>query len=179
MMQNRFLYYFFILDIFILDQVSKWFVSEQILKKTGSLGLVEWVFSAPERMDFVSIKVLPFFNFVMVWNKGISFGLFNQESDIGPLLLTIFSSIIAIGFLVWLSKVQNNLQRIAIVLVCGGAIANIFDRLRFGAVMDFLDVHAFGYHWPAFNVADSCIVVGVILLMTHAFFFEKSLHKSV
>ena len=120
------------------------------------------------------IAVLPFFNLVLVWNKGVSFGLFNQDSDYGPLLLSALSLIITIAFIIWFLKSQSTLQKIGITLVICGALGNIIDRLRFGAVVDFLDFHAFGTHWPAFNVADSAICVGVFLLIIYGLFFEKA-----
>jgi signal peptidase II len=119
--------------------------------------------------------VLPFFNIVMVWNKGVSFGLFNDFQAYGPIILSAMSVVIAAVFTVWLFRSTSKFQSFAIALVLSGAVGNVIDRIRFGAVVDFLDFHAYGYHYPAFNVADSCIVVGVVLLMIHAFFLDRPL----
>lgn len=160
----------------VFDQLTKWYVSEYFIREGKPLGLASWLIEAPERLDYREISILPFFNIVMVWNKGVSFGLFNQQSDLGPFLLIGLALIIAVWFMIWLGKSGSVLQQTGLVLVVGGALGNVFDRFRFGAVMDFLDFHAFGYHWPAFNVADSCIVIGVFVLMAYALFFEKTLH---
>lgn len=163
--------------LIIFDQVSKWFVSEHFIRGTEPMGLMAWLMDAPDRLPYGEVAVLPFFNFVMVWNKGISFGLFNNETDYGPLILIVLSLLVTIWFGIWLTRCQNKMQCAGLVLVISGAVGNMIDRMRFGAVADFLDFHVFGYHWPAFNVADSCIVVGVVILMIHALFFEKTLHE--
>lgn len=176
---RKVLYLSLAVDFLILDQLSKWAITEYMIRPAlleggESMNLISWFASTPERLPFTSIEVLPFFNIVMVWNQGVSFGMFNTPSEYGPLILSALSSVIAVVFLVWLFRSTSRLQSIAIAIVISGAIGNIIDRLRFGAVADFLDVHAFGYHWPAFNVADSCIVIGVFLLMIHAFFFDPT-----
>ncbi len=173
---KKILFYALIIDLIIADQLSKWAVSEFIIRKDGAIGLIDWILHAPERLPSSQIEVLPFFNFVMVWNRGISFGLFNSETDYGAYILIALAVVISAGFLVWLSRCTNKMQCFGFSLVVGGALSNALDRVRFGAVMDFLDFHAFGYHWPAFNIADSCIVIGVFILMIHALFFDKPLH---
>lgn len=169
----------FLAFLFVLaDQLSKWAVTEMMIRPAlgpdagAPLAFFAWLTGAPPRLPFAAVEVLPFFNIVMVWNKGVSFGLFNQGSDYGPLLLSFLSLVIAGIFLVWLFRTTSKLQGLAIAMVIGGAIGNVIDRARFGAVVDFLDVHISGYHWPAFNIADSCICVGVFLLIIYAFFFE-------
>jgi signal peptidase II len=112
----------------------------------------------------------------MVWNKGVSFGLFNHDTDYGPLLLTSLSLVISAVFLVWLFRTNSAVQLCGIAMVIGGAIGNVIDRLRFGAVIDFLDFHAAGWHWPAFNLADSSIVIGIFILILYAIFFEERQH---
>lgn len=108
------------------------------------------------------VSVLPFFNLVLVFNRGVSFG-FLASSEV-PLLLSLFSLAVS-GILAWcICKAGTKRQALPYALVLGGALGNVADRLRFGAVVDFLDFHAFGYHWPAFNVADSAICIGVALL---------------
>jgi signal peptidase II len=111
------------------------------------------------------IRLTPFFNLVMVWNPGVSFGLFGSESAWGPWLLTGVAAVIVVGLLVWLRRAEGRWLPMALGLVIGGAVGNIVDRVMWGKVADFLDFHAAGYHWPAFNVADSAIVVGVAILI--------------
>lgn len=111
------------------------------------------------------VEITPFFNLVLVWNTGVSFGLFQSGSELGRWLLVGLAAVIAVALLVWLRHERRTAPRLAIWLILAGALGNVLDRLRFGAVVDFLDFHAFGYHWPAFNVADSAIVVGAAILV--------------
>lgn len=124
------------------------------------------------RIETGHVTVAPFFNLVLVWNKGISFGLFNAHSDFGPYLLIALSLVISVFFAVWLLRADNRPLYISISIIIGGAIGNVIDRLRFGAVVDFLDFHAFGWHWPAFNIADSAICVGIAFIVLDGLFFE-------
>ncbi len=119
-----------------------------------------------------SITVLPFFNLVLVWNRGISFGIMNEHSDYGAYLLSALSLVIIGFFITWLRKVDHLPLQIAICAVIAGALGNVIDRLIYGAVVDFLDFHAFGYHWPSFNVADSAVVLGIAFILCDSIFFE-------
>lgn len=112
------------------------------------------------------IAVTDFFNLVLHYNKGMSFGLFsNHGHDLMPYVF-VGVALLIMGFLIaWLIKAQNMAVAIGLGMVLGGAVGNVIDRVRFGAVVDFLDFHAYGYHWPAFNVADAAIVGGVFLLL--------------
>lgn len=171
-------YLFLGLFLFVTDQVSKWFVTEIMIKVViekpapESLGFFEWLAAAPERLPPVSIHTWPFLNIVMVWNQGVSFGILSNGSSWGPWVLSGVSIVISMIFIVWLLRSRSALQSAAIVMIIAGALGNVVDRVRFGAVIDFIDVHAYGYHWPAFNVADSCICIGVFLLIIQSFFFE-------
>ncbi len=115
------------------------------------------------------IEVTGFFNLVMVWNRGVSFGLFSDADDGRRWLLIAVTSGITLWLLLWLWRGPVRLVAISLGLVIGGALGNILDRLRFGAVADFFDFHIAGWHWPAFNIADCAIVVGVCLLMLDSF----------
>lgn len=165
--------------IVILDQLSKWAITESILRPeifngTSGLDFISWLKDAPDRLPYGEITILPFFNLVMVWNEGVSFGLFSNAGDLSLWILVALTIAITIWFTVWLFMTNILTQKIAITMVIGGALGNIIDRLRFGGVIDFLDFHAFGWHYPAFNLADSCIVLGVIILIFYALFFEKT-----
>ena len=171
---------FLAIFIVVVDQLSKWAVMEHILRPMYPLdnqarGFLDWIFNAPERLPYLGTDVLPFFNWVVVWNQGVSFGMLSNDADYGPYLLIALSLAISLGFLIWMFRTRNLVHHIGIALVIGGAIGNVIDRFRFGAVFDFLDFHVFGFHWPAFNIADSAIVVGVFILMIYAFLFEKNL----
>lgn len=162
----------------VFDQISKWWITEKAIKPAlgaeNSYNLLDWYSFANEQLPFTAIEISSFFNIVMVWNKGVSFGMLTQDSAIGSWFLVGLSVIITLWFAIWLFMAQSRMQRLAISLVIGGAIGNAIDRIRFNGVIDFLDFHAFGWHYPAFNVADSCIVVGVFMLIIYSLFFEKS-----
>lgn len=111
------------------------------------------------------IEILPFFDLVMVWNEGVSFGLLPGGGALAQVVLTIFA-LAVVGLLgVWLYSARRGMLAIGIGSVIGGAIGNAIDRVVYGAVADFFDAHAFGHHWYIFNVADAFIVLGVGLLI--------------
>lgn len=132
--------------IIILDQITKY----------GFFALVGQYQGA--------IEVLPFFNLVQVYNTGVSFGLGGGVDNSHLYFSVLALSIVGVLFY-WLWKEKHTTSAVAFGLIIGGAIGNVIDRLLVGAVMDFLDFHAWGYHWPAFNVADSTIFIGVMLLL--------------
>jgi len=106
-----------------------------------------------------------FFQLVLVRNRGVSFGLFNGDSSANSIVLSGVAAAVVLGLLAWLWRTRSTLVAIAIGLVSGGAVGNVIDRLRFGGVTDFLDFHWGEWHFPAFNLADSAISVGVGLLV--------------
>ncbi|HFB2048866.1 MAG TPA: Lipoprotein signal peptidase [Hyphomicrobiaceae bacterium MAG_BT-2024] len=135
-----------------IDQLHKW-----------------WMLNVLDITSSTTIQVFPFLNLVYVSNKGISFGMLQQD-DTGQLLLVIFSVIICLVLMVWLAQAgQSSIMAVAIGLIIGGAIGNAIDRLHLGGVADFFDFHALGYHWPAFNIADIAIVLGCVILMFNSF----------
>lgn len=115
------------------------------------------------------IVVTGFFNLVMVWNRGVSFGLFQQGDDVGRYLLTGFAVVVGLLLVIWMLRSTTRLAVTGLALVAAGALGNAYDRMVFGAVADFLDFHLSGYHFWAFNVADSAITIGVGLLLLDAF----------
>lgn len=132
--------------ILVVDQISK-------------IYIVDVVMDVPR-----VIEVTPFFNLVMAWNYGVSFGMFNQPGTQAWALIAL-SLAVSAALLVWMSREPARGSRLALGAIVGGAVGNVIDRVRWGAVADFLDLHAFGYHWPAFNVADAAIVVGAAVLV--------------
>lgn len=137
-----------------LDQVSKMLVF-------GYLSEVNSV-----------VRVTSYFNLVPAWNTGVSFSMFNDLGGAGVYILSAFSLLVA-GFLVfWLANEKERFMQIALGLVIGGAIGNVIDRLRVGAVFDFLDFHISGHHWPAFNLADSFICLGAAIIICNGLFFN-------
>ena len=122
------------------------------------------------------IPVLPFFNLVMVWNRGVSFGMFGGGA-VPAWALILLSALIVAMLVAWLRQVDNSWAAVAIGLVIGGAVGNVIDRVIHGAVADFLDFHLGGYHWPAFNLADSAITIGVVLLLAESLFPRRAAAK--
>ena len=141
------------LAVIVLDQVTKAIV--QKVMETHPFG----------------IPVLPFFSIVSAWNRGVSF---SQLGFIPFWVLAGGAIIVALVLIGWLARIDNQLQAIGVGMIAGGALGNAIDRLRVRAVFDFLDFYVqtatWQWHWPAFNVADSAITVGVILLLFHGLF---------
>ncbi len=161
------------------DQISKWAVTERLLRPltdgiTAPLDFIGWYKTPPAPLGFAKMEVLPFFNIAMVWNKGISFGMFNQDASYAAIILVGISVLISLIFLIMLLRSPVSLQSLGIAMIIGGAMGNVIDRLRFGAVIDFLDFHIGDWHWPSFNVADSCICVGVGVLIVMSLLFPPN-----
>jgi signal peptidase II len=116
------------------------------------------------------VTVTPFFDFVLVWNRGVSYGLLPQDSDLGRWALILFAFVAAFALVIWLARVTSPLAAAAMGLVIGGAVGNAIDRILYGAVADFFSFHAYGYQWYIFNVADVAIVAGVIGLLYESVF---------
>lgn len=128
-----------------------------------------WILNGMRMSEGASVQVLPFFHLTMVWNPGVSFGLFRspQWQEVIRWALAAFSGAVAIALAVWVRKAHRLLPAIAIGMIIGGALGNLGDRIRYGQVVDFLD---FGPIFPwVFNIADSGITVGVILLLLDTF----------
>jgi signal peptidase II len=117
-----------------------------------------------------------FFNIVLIYNRGMSFGLFNGGGGLNALLFSLVAAAIVTLLIYWLSRVESPLLAVAIGLIIGGAIGNVIDRIRFGAVVDFLDFHVGLWHWPAFNVADSAICVGVAVMLLDGLLLRREAH---
>lgn len=118
------------------------------------------------------VVVTPFFNLVKVYNYGVSFGMFNDIAY-GRVILSAIAIAITIFLLVWLVKEKKTYMVIALGLIIGGAIGNIIDRVTIGAVADFLDFYVGNYHWPAFNLADTAVFIGVAIVLLDSFFEDK------
>lgn len=143
--------------IVVLDQLSKY-----------------WILDVAHLPDRSPIQVLPFFQFTMVWNTGVSFGMLRADSALGRWLLVAFALAIVAALAVWARRITRPLLAASVGLMLGGALGNnLIDRVRFGAVADFLDFHALYFPW-VFNVADSAISVGVALLLLDSLLNSKT-----
>lgn len=144
----------------LADQFSKYYMVEKVFRPEG---VTETPFSSP-----VVIDVLPFFQFSLSWNRGISFSLFSASD--ARWALVIATSIIATVLFVWMWRTPRGWLQIGLGLIVGGALGNIIDRVLVGAVADFLHVYWQDWHFPTFNIADSCITVGAIIVLLDALF---------
>ena len=127
---------------------------------------------------FQSVSVSPFFNLVLVLNTGISFGLFAGGDTIGRWFLIAVALSISGLLMRWLANSTDRLVCVGLGMIIGGAFGNVIDRLVYKAVVDFLDFHLYGWHWPAVNIADSAITIGVVLFVL-ASFFERRGHSKL
>ena len=137
--------------VLVADQVSKAFIIDFMAQR-----------------GFHPLDVAPHVRLVMVWNRGVSFGMLAQDSSMLRWGLSALAFAIATGLLVWVARQRDLWTVTGGSLVAGGAIGNAVDRIIHGAVADFIDVHAGGWSWPAFNIADSAITVGVGILILNA-----------
>lgn len=133
--------------IVVLDQLSKWAVMTIVMDPPRNIPLTD------------------FLNIILTRNYGVSFSLFYDKGDLTKWLLIGLSSFITLFLAGWLFQLKSFMARIGIAMIIGGAIGNIIDRALYGGVTDFIDFHYAGIHFPAFNVADSAITIGVALFV--------------
>jgi len=139
------------------DQLSKWWVLEVLdLPTRRTVPLVE---AGPLGLDLT-----------MVWNRGVTFGLLSGDGPLNHVILAVLAAVIAAFLLRWMARAESRSVATALGAVVGGAVGNVIDRLRFGAVVDFVDAHGWGWHWYVFNIADAGIVCGVFVLLADALF---------
>ncbi len=155
--KNFFWSIFFIISIFLIDRISK------VL-----------VINLAEEFGEINIPLTPFLNLNLIWNEGIAFGLFSFDQKNYYNFLTII--IIIITFIVlWMIIKTEKLESLAFMMIFGGSLGNIFDRLFYSAVPDFIDFHIKNFHWFIFNVADIFITIGVIILICNEIFLKNKI----
>ena len=144
-----------ILTIFLVDRISKVY----IIKLSEIEGVVD-------------IYLTPFLNFYLIWNKGIAFGLLSFNESYIYIIIT--SIIIIISTIIMTMAIKSNgFKRLSLIIVFGGSIGNLFDRIYYSAVPDFIDFHIMGYHWFVFNIADIFITMGIICLILDEIFNDN------
>ena len=155
MLKKNLLSFLIVVSIFILDRLSKYI----ILEKSKSLGEL-------------NIDVTSFLNFNLIWNDGIAFGLlsFNQNFYYHTITATI---ILITTLIIWFSFKSKGFEKISFLMITGGSLGNIFDRLYYSSVIDFIDFNYNNFHWFIFNVADIFITLGVVMLIALEFFKLK------
>jgi signal peptidase II len=143
---------------FALDQASKWY----------AMDVLKVLVNGPAR------PLLPFLDLVGVRNTGISFGMLQSHSELGPILLIGFALVVTAFLVVWMTRSRSAVLAIGLGLAIGGALGNVVDRLRWGWVYDFLFVHIGAFDWwPVFNIADAAIVVGFALIVLDGLFARR------
>lgn len=124
---------------------------------------------------YESIEVFPFFNWTLMYNEGAAFSFLSDQGGWQRWFLIILSSIVTAVLVIWLFRLLHDERSIAISLslIIGGAIGNLIDRILLGHVVDFIHLHYQSYYWPAFNVADSAITIGVTIMIVDSLFFAQ------
>jgi signal peptidase II len=136
------------LAVFVADQTSKY-----------------WVLHGLNLPELGQVVLLPVLNLTMVWNRGVTFGLLNSFGHWGTAALVVVALAVVAALILWLRKAGSALMAVSIGAIAGGAVGNVLDRLRYGAVVDFIHAHIGGWSWYVFNVADAAIVCGVGALL--------------
>lgn len=144
----------------ILDQLSKYYMVERVFRLEG---VTETPFMSP-----VVIDLLPVFDLRLSWNEGISFSLFSSAGARWPLVA--LTTVITLVLATWMWRTPRRWLQIGLGLIVGGALGNIIDRVSIGAVADFLHVFWRDWHFPTFNIADTCITIGAIIVLLDALF---------
>ena len=158
MIKNKtFVNFFFIISIFLIDRITK------ILMINNANDFGE-----------KNIPLTSFLDLNLIWNEGIAFGLFSFDQKIYYNLLTTLIIIITL-IIFWMITRTNRIERFAFMIIFGGSLGNIFDRLWYKAVPDFIDFHIKNFHWFIFNVADIFITIGVIILIYHELFLRNKI----
>ena len=148
-----------IFGIILIDQIAKCFLLFLITGSAFVYGPAWTVVPVPYLMRHVT----NFFNIVFTWNPGTAFSMFRGLGDNMPIVMVVATGIIIAILLYYLLRRAKSYERTPLIFIVSGALGNLIDRIRFGAVIDFLDFHIGGAHWPAFNIADSFITIGVCL----------------
>ena len=149
------------LAVFVADQASKY-----------------WVLHVLNLQDIGQIVLLPVLNLTMVWNRGVTFGLLNGFGQWGTAALVGIALAVVVALALWLRQAGSALMAVSIGAIAGGAIGNVLDRLRYGAVVDFIHAHIGGWSWYVFNVADAAIVCGVGALLLDSLLTGRRTGKS-
>ncbi len=140
-------------------------------------GSKYWILNVLDLPDLRQVVLLPVLNLTMVWNQGVTFGLLNGLGSWSHIALAAIALVVVGILCLWLRRADNALVALSIGAIAGGAIGNVIDRLRFGAVVDFIHAHVGQWSWYVFNVADAAIVCGVALLILESQLLRHSREK--
>ncbi len=148
--------FFIIIFIFLIDRASKLLI-----------------ISSPETYEQYGISVTSFLNFNLIWNEGIAFGLFSFDEKLYYNFLTIFICLIT-AVIIWLMFRSSGFEKLSYIMIIGGSFGNVFDRIFYSAVPDFIDIHFNNFHWFIFNVADIFVTLGIFCLIIIEIFSKKT-----
>ncbi len=158
MIKNKtFLNFFFIISIFLIDRITKILM----INNANDFG---------ER----NIRLTSFLDLNLIWNEGIAFGLFSFDQKLYYNFLTFFIIVITL-IIFWMITKTKKIEKFAFMMIFGGSLGNVFDRLLYKAVPDFIDFHIKNFHWFIFNVADIFITIGVIILIYNELFLKNKI----
>jgi signal peptidase II len=144
-----------------------------VLVLAADQGSKYWILHVLDLPDLRQVELLPVLNLTMVWNQGVTFGLLNGLGSWSHFVLAAIALIVVVVLCVWLRRAENPLAAAAIGAIAGGAVGNVIDRLRYGAVVDFIHAHLGDWSWYVFNVADAAIVCGVVALILESQFGRR------
>ena len=164
-----------IFGIILLDQIAKGILLFLVTGSAFVFGPAWSVIPVP----YLMARVTNFFNIVFTWNPGTAFSLFRAVGDNAPLIMIIATGVIIALLLFYLLRRAKSYEVAPLVLIIGGALGNLVDRIRFGAVIDFLDFHIGGAHWPSFNIADMFITIGVLFYILNWWIARRKCLKNV
>ena len=131
------------------------------------------IIGSPETYEQYGASITSFLNFNLIWNEGIAFGLFSFDEKLYYNFLTIFICLITV-IIIWLMFRSSGFEKLSYMMIIGGSLGNIFDRIFYSAVPDFIDIHINNFHWFIFNVADIFITIGIIFLISFETFGKKN-----
>ena len=157
MLKNNIFSLFLVIFIFTLDRLSKIIIIK-----------------LSEPLNELNISVTSFINFNLIWNEGIAFGLLSFDDKFYYNLITLLIAIIT-SIIIWLANKSKGVEKLGFLMIVGGSFGNIFDRIYYSSVPDFIDISINNFHWFIFNVADIFITIGVILLIILEFFKKEKL----
>jgi len=156
MLKKHLLDFSIIIIIFLVDRISKLLI-----------------ISSSESYEQYGVSITSFLNFNLIWNEGIAFGLFSFDEKLHYNLLTIFICLITV-IIIWLMFKSERFEKLSYIMIIGGSLGNIFDRIFYSAVPDFIDIHFNNFHWFIFNVADIFISLGVFCLIIAEILINKN-----
>jgi signal peptidase II len=152
-------------------------VTSALLVLAADQGSKYWVLHILDLPDLRQVVLLPVLNLTMVWNQGVTFGLLNGLGAWSHFALAAIALVVVGALSLWLRRAENALVALSLGAIAGGAVGNVIDRLRYGAVVDFIHAHVGEWSWYVFNVADAAIVCGVAVLILESQLLRRSREK--